>query len=204
VKYAVGLGFGKEILETSDGHVTLRFSGQGVYSAFKHEAGKHCVQRIPPTEHNGRKQTSMVSVMVLPLPPEKSLAPIPSHELDIKCQKGSGPGGQKVNKSSSAVRIVHLPTKLSVLINGRSQYQNKAEALRIITARVHQMRSEQQSGEYGSIRKDQWGGGGRGNKCRTYNFLESRAVDHRFNIKTSKVMDVIEKGRFDLLHPPNG
>lgn len=199
VKYATRLNFSGESLSTEDGHVIVKFSGTGVYKAFQNECGKHCIQRIPPTEHNGRKQTSMVSVMVLPLPPERGTKTIPESELKITTQRGHGKGGQHQNTTDSAVRIVHPKTGLSVFINGRDQHQNKKEALRIITARVNEHYAQLADSQYNEDRKKQWGGGGRGNKIRTYNYLESRCVDHRLGIKTSRVHDVIGKGKFELL-----
>lgn len=180
--------------------MAIKISGQDAGKAFKYEAGTHCIQRNPPTENKGRKHTSVVSVMILPLPPERTLNPLPLNEVEITTQRGHGPGGQHQNTTDSAVRAIHKPTGLHVFVNGRDQKENKKAAIRILTARVNEQYNNNAETEYGKIRKDQRQGGGRGNKIRTYNILQNRAVDHRFNIKTSKVRDVIEKGRFDLLH----
>ncbi len=139
LKYAEHLKLKSELLDASDGHITAKFTGAGVWDAFKNEAGKHVIQRCPPTERSGRRHTSVVAVAVLSLPPDKGYKPLPEDELDIKTQNGHGPGGQHQNKTQSAVRmVVHKPTGLQVFINGRDQHGNRAEALRILTARVNE------------------------------------------------------------------
>jgi peptide chain release factor 1 len=199
IKYGTSLGFRSEILTSELGHCIVRFSGKGVWKAFKNEPGKHCVQRVPPTERGGRRQTSMISVAVLTLPPENHQEPLREQDLKITCQTGKQKaGGQNVNKVHSAVRAVHMPTGLSVFINGRDQGQNKKEALKILTAKVNQRRYEKEAEAYYSNRKKQLGGGGRGEKIRTYNFIESRIVDHRLGTKTGNIKEVM-KGNFKLI-----
>ena len=149
LKYAKSLNLATEVLWDLSGKKTIKISGKGVAKAFSQESGQHCVQRIPPTEHNGRKQTSLVCVAVLPLPPERTLQPLPQGELEIQTTKGCGPGGQNRNKVESAVRARHKPTGLEVFIDGRDQGQNKALAIRILTARVNEMRHDQADKEYG-------------------------------------------------------
>lgn len=156
------------------------------------------VQRIPPTETKGRKQTSVVIVGVLPIKEEACTEPLPESELEIICQTGHGKGGQHQNKTASAVRMKHKPTGLSVFINGRDQHANKRDALKILTARVHEQRLSEADADYAAIRKAQLGDGGRSNKIRTYNFLKSRVVDHRLGTKTGNVKGIMN-GRFDLL-----
>ena len=198
-KYAAIHGIGVELLTEDDGHVIAKFRGHGVWKRFQNESGKHCVQRIPDTEKNGRKQTSMVSVALLPLMPEKQYPPLKEDDLDIKFQTGrQKAGGQNANKVASAVRMTHRPTGLQVFINGRDQGANKKEARRILTAKVHDGLYQKQDQEYSDFRKRQIDGGGRGNKVRTYNFLESRVVDHRLELKTSQVKKVLA-GDFDIL-----
>lgn len=201
-KFGRSQGLMCDLLSDEDGHVICKFVGRNAGQVFRYESGKHCVQRVPPTERSGRRQTSMVSVMVMPMPPDNSLKPLPEDELNIKFQTGKQKaGGQNVNKVASACRMVHVPTGLSVFINGRDQGANKKEALRILTARVNELRHDKEQQEYSQARKEQWGGGNRGNKIRTYNFIDNRAVDHRFNIKVKNVEAVIWKGQLNLLMP---
>lgn len=200
IKYATNIGLKGEILTSNEGHAIVKFKGKGASDAFRYEGGKHCVQRVPPTESKGRRHTSMITVAVLPLPPAHEQKPLAEADLDIKTQCGHGPGGQHQNKTASAVRMTHRPTGLQVFINGRDQHANRREALRILTAKVNAHVQDEQAKVYNAERKKQIGDGHRGNKIRTYNFIDSRAVDHRFNIKTGKIKDVM-KGRFDILHP---
>lgn len=198
VRYATSLKFHCEILTEEDGHAILKVTGTGVWKAFKNEGGKHCVQRVPPTERSGRRQTSMISVAVLPLPPVVKGDELPEHELDIIFQCGHGPGGQHQNKTASAVRMKHKPTGMVVFINGRDQHSNKREALQILTARVNAQKNKQTWDEYNKVRKEQMGGGGRGNKVRTYNFIRGEIVDHRLNRSTKDVKSFM-KGDFKTL-----
>jgi len=197
VKWADSKNLHCEILEYEVGKIVAQFSGPGVWDAFKNEAGKHCVQRIPPTETKGRKQTSYLSVGVLMMPPEKDLTPLNESEIEVKTQCGHGAGGQHQNKTESAVRMTHLPTGIQVFINGRKQKDNRRVAMRILTVRVREFLHEQQQGNYDQIRKNQMDGG-RAGKVRTYNFMEGRVVDHRLNKKTGKIKDIM-KGKLDIL-----
>lgn len=198
LKYAQSLGFKAELLLSQEGHIVAQICGSGVGKAFCHESGKHVVQRVPPTESNGRRQTSVISVGVLPIPPDNTVQALPEHELEITTTKGTGPGGQNKNKVESAVRIVHLPTKISVFIDGRDQGANKREARRIITARVNEVRKIEANAEYAAYKRKQMGDGGRGDKVRTYNFICSRVVDHRLGTKTGDIKGVM-KGNFKKL-----
>lgn len=208
VKYGTRQGLRFELLLLDDGHTMAKLVGQNAGRIFSRESGKHTVQRVPPTERGGRWQTSMVSVMVLPIPPVNTQRPLPACELEEKFQTGKqGAGGQNVNKVASAVRLLHKPTGLSVFINGRDQGSNRKEALRLLTARVNDLRNNACNEAYCENRREQWGGGGRGDKIRTYNFIKHRAVDHRSGVKTGNVDAVIGKGQFELLLPtekPNG
>jgi peptide chain release factor 1 len=199
-KYGQSKGFQHETLTSENGHVILQFRGAGVYQAFQHETGGHCVQRVPPTESRGRRQTSMISVAVLPLPPVDPNDTIPLADLEIKAQTGKqGAGGQNVNKVASAIRCVYKkdPT-IRVFINGRDQDKNKAEAIKIVNARWREKRRQAAQSAYATARKQALGKGGRGAKVRTYNFIESRVADHRLGVKTRQI-DAVMRGKFDVL-----
>ena len=159
--------------------------------------GKHCVQRVPPTENRGRRHTSYLGVAVLPIM-DLTLEPLPQSEIKVKTQRGHGPGGQHQNKTDSAVRMAHVPKGITVFINGRDQHSNRAEALRVLTARVRDFEQQEVDSEYRALRKSQLGNVGRGDKIRTYNYLNDRASDHRTGAK-AKVRRVIKKGEFELL-----
>jgi peptide chain release factor 1 len=204
IKYAASCGLRHEILTDEYGHAIAKIIGKGVWKAFQHEPGKHVVQRVPPTERSGRRQTSIVTVAVMPLPPENTQESLQDKDLDIIFQTGKQKaGGQNVNKVASAVRMKHKPTGLAVFINGRDQKQNLDEARRILTFRVNEQKRLKIEGEYDESRKSQMlcGGdriGGRGDKVRTYNFIRGDVVDHRLDRKTSNIKEVM-KGNFDVL-----
>lgn len=199
-RYAERQGLTCELLGTSPGQITARISGEHAWDCFRHEPGKHCVQRCPDTDRSGRRHTSIVTVAILPLLPEQVNHPLPEAELLIKTQGGSGPGGQHQNKTESAVRMTHIPTGLQVFINGRDQHRNRREALKILTGRVNELARDQLQAEYHQDRRSQRQGGGRGEKVRTYNFIEGRVVDHRLNTRTAQIKQVM-KGEFELLWP---
>ncbi len=187
-----------EILDSENGHVVAKVSGKDAGKKFKYETGKHIIQRIPPTETKGRKQTSVVAVAILPLPPQHEFKPLPEGELDTVTQCGHGPGGQHQNKTASAVRMTHKPTGIQVFINGRDQHSNKREALKILTAKVNDYIQNKDKSVYSQMRKELMDGN-RGNKIRTYNLLEHRVTDHRTNKKVSNVDAILKKGQFELL-----
>jgi peptide chain release factor 1 len=171
--------------------------GTGCWEAFRHESGKHVVQRIPPTESKGRRHTSVVAVAVMPLSQQTDAA-LPAAEIEITTQRGHGKGGQHQNKVESAVRAVHKPTGISVFINGRDQYRNKQLALEILQARVAEQKRQLAQHVHNQLKVEQLGYGSRSGKIRTYNFISSIVIDHRTGNKTHKIEEVM-KGRFDLL-----
>lgn len=198
IKFCKRTNRGIELLYADEGSCTLGVNCPGAYNLFKNESGKHCVQRIPPTESKGRRHTSIITVSVLNIPranPRK----IKDSDLEIKTQRGHGKGGQHQNKTDSAVRIKHIPTGISVFINGRDQNQNKQTALSIIEAKVTQSIDAKQHEELNRNRQLHIDGGNRSNKIRTYNFIDNRAVDHRTGIKTNNLKELF-KGKLELLY----
>jgi peptide chain release factor 1 len=142
----------------------------------------------------------LISVAVLPVPPADPRTQVPLSDLEITAQTGKqGAGGQNVNKVASAIRCVYRPDpSIRVFINGRDQHKNKAEAIKVINARVQEKRRQQQNAAYAAVRRDALGTGGRGAKVRTYNFIEGRVTDHRLGVKTRHI-EVVMRGRFGLL-----
>lgn len=197
-KYALSLGLKAEIIDSTISSVSGQFRGKDAGKAFEHEAGKHVVQRVPPTERNGRRQTSVLSVGVLPLPPEGKLKPIPENELEVTTMIGTGPGGQHRQKTESCARMKHKPTGLVAIVDKRSQHQSRTDALRILTARVNEQLNSETQADYNAAKKEQVSDKGRGNKVRTYNFIRNEVIDHRLN-KTSKKLKQFMKGDFDVL-----
>ncbi|HEY9715615.1 MAG TPA: PCRF domain-containing protein [Chroococcales cyanobacterium] len=197
LKYAGTLGLHSELVYESESAWSVRIQGEGAWDALKQEAGKHVVQRVPPTESRGRRHTSAVSVAVLPLVPAESNS-LPLHEVEITTQRGHGSGGQNQNKVESAVRAVHKPSGISVFINGRDQYRNKQLALEILAARLSESERERSQRAFSQAKFQQVGFGGRSGKIRTYNFIDSFVLDHRSGIKTHRIEEVM-KGKFNLL-----
>lgn len=185
-----------ELIHQSESSITLKISGNNAHELFKQEIGNHCVQRVPPTETKGRRHTSIISIGVMKL--EHSYFKINEKDLEIISQRGHGSGGQAQNKISSAVRIKHLPTNISVFINGRSQYQNKQDALEIITSRVEDYYKKIEQLKLDKNRIENSGNGNRGMKIRTYNFIDSRVVNHITGNKTSMIKEVM-KGKLELI-----
>ena len=176
--------------------VTFVVKGRDAWARLKHEAGPHRVQRVPVTESQGRVHTSAATVAVLPEAEEVDLA-IDPNDLEIDVYRSSGPGGQSVNTTDSAVRMTHKPTGLVVTCQDeKSQLQNKDKALRILRSRLLQVDQERQAEELSVARRSQVGGGGRSEKIRTYNFKENRVTDHRIGL-TLHHLDGVLAGDLD-------
>ena len=201
-RYAERRGFKTEELGVSPNEAggvkeaTLAIKGDGAYSIFKWEGGTHRVQRVPATESQGRIHTSTATVAVMPEAEEVEVEVDPN-ELKIDVYRSSGPGGQSVNTTDSAVRITHLPTGIVVSMQDeKSQLQNRQKALRVLRARLLQRERERQEAELSAARRLQVGTGERAEKIRTYNFPENRLTDHRIKL-TAHQLDRILQGELD-------
>src|SRR5437588_2741281 len=203
-RYAERMGWKLEILgaDPSDmggyNEVAFLLKGDGVWSRMKHEGGTHRVQRVPVTESQGRIHTSSATVTVLPEAEEVDVQ-IDPNDLDIQVYRSTGPGGQSVNTTDSAVRITHKPTGLVVSMQDeKSQTQNRAKALLVLRARLLKAEQDRQAAEQSEQRRGQVGGGGRSEKIRTYNFKENRVTDHRIGLTLYK-LDKVLMGELDDL-----
>ncbi|MCP4963831.1 MAG: peptide chain release factor 1 [bacterium] len=173
---------------------TFSVKGKGAFSRLKFEAGPHRVQRVPKTESQGRIHTSIATVAVLP---EVKDVEIEIHENDITVDtfRSTGPGGQSVNTTDSAVRITHIPTGVVVTCQDeKSQLQNKIKAMRVLRARLYQQQLAEQQGEQASARRSQVGSGERSEKIRTYNFKENRVTDHRVGLTLHSLPEILDGG----------
>ena len=195
--YAEGRGWRTEIVslnETELGgfkEVSFMIDGQGAYSRLKYESGAHRVQRVPETEAGGRIHTSAATVAVLPEAEEVEVD-IDPKDLQIDTFRSSGAGGQHINKTSSAIRITHLPTSMVVECQDeRSQYKNKDKAMKVLRARLLSKEREKQSSEVAAERRSQVGSGDRSERIRTYNFPQSRVTDHRIGLTLYKLPEVL-------------
>jgi peptide chain release factor 1 len=176
--------------------VTFSLKGDGVWARMRHEAGPHRVQRVPVTESQGRVHTSSATVTVLPEAEEVDVALDPA-DLRIDVYRSSGPGGQSVNTTDSAVRVTHVPSGTVVSMQDeKSQTQNKIKALAVLRARLLKAEQDRQADEASVTRRGQVGGGGRSEKVRTYNFKENRVTDHRIGLTVYK-LDKVLAGELD-------
>jgi peptide chain release factor 1 len=197
-RYAERRGFAVEQLEASGNEsggfkeVVFAVKGDGAYSVFKWEAGTHRVQRVPDTESQGRIHTSTATVAVMPEAEEVEVE-IDPNDLKIDVYRSTGPGGQSVNTTDSAVRVTHVPTGTVVAMQDeKSQLQNKTKALRVLRARLFELERERQQAEQSEARRSQIGGGRRAEKIRTYNFPENRLTDHRVHLTVHRLDKILE------------
>ena len=195
-RYAERRGFKTETLSASDGSYTFEVRGDGAYSVFKFEGGTHRVQRVPETESQGRIHTSTATVAVLPEAEDVDVQ-IDPNDLEIDVYRSSGPGGQSVNTTDSAVRITHKPTGIVVSMQDeKSQLQNRERAMKVLRARLYEAKLAEQQAELAAARSAQVGTGERAEKIRTYNFPERRVTDHRIKL-TAHNLDQLLAGELD-------
>jgi peptide chain release factor 1 len=191
-RYAERRGWQAEPLEVGDGKYTFAVKGDGAYSVFKFEGGTHRVQRVPETESQGRVHTSTATVAVLPEAEDVDVHVDPN-ELQIDVYRSSGPGGQSVNTTDSAVRITHKPSGIVVSMQDeKSQLQNREKALRVLRARLYERALAEQQAELAADRRSQVGTGDRAEKIRTYNYGERRVTDHRIKLTVHNLDQVLE------------
>jgi peptide chain release factor 1 len=200
-RYAERRGFRTELLSANESEtggfkeIVFAVKGDGAYSVFKYEGGTHRVQRVPETESQGRIHTSTATVAVMPEVEEIEVE-LNENDLKIDVYRSTGPGGQSVNTTDSAVRITHVPTGIVVAMQDeKSQLQNKTKALRVLRARLYEAERERQQAEQSANRRSQVGTGERAEKIRTYNYPDSRVTDHR--VKVTINLEKVLPGQLD-------
>ncbi len=210
-RYADSQGWTTEIVSESPSElggykeVVLRIAGSGaganVYGQLRFESGGHRVQRVPATETQGRIHTSAATVAVMPEPDEAEAVKLNPADLRIDTFRASGAGGQHINKTDSAVRVVHLPTGIvAECQDGRSQHSNKAKALQVLQARIQEKDRSERAAKEAATRKGLVGSGDRSDRIRTYNFPQGRLTDHRINLTLYKLLQVMEGDLGDVIH----
>lgn len=198
-RFAASQGWKLEVMSGSDSEiggykeVVLRVEADGAYGRLRFESGGHRVQRVPATETQGRIHTSACTVAVMPEPDETQAITLNPADLRIDTFRASGAGGQHINKTDSAVRVVHLPTGLvAECQDGRSQHSNKAKALQVLQARLQEKERSERAAKEAALRKGLIGSGDRSDRIRTYNFPQGRLTDHRINLTLYKLGAVME------------
>ena len=198
-RYAANQGWRVEVMSESPSEIggykeiVLRFDGDHAYGKMKFESGGHRVQRVPTTETQGRIHTSAATVAVMPEPDEAEEITLNPADLRIDTFRASGAGGQHINKTDSAVRIVHLPTGIvAECQDGRSQHSNKAQAMRVLQARINDKERSERAAKEAATRKGLIGSGDRSDRIRTYNYPQGRLTDHRINLTLYKLLLIMD------------
>ena len=204
-RFAEGQGWRIELISSSSSdaggfkEVVASVTGQGVFAKLKFESGVHRVQRVPATEAGGRIHTSAATVAVLPEAEEVDVKIDEARDLRIDVYRSSGPGGQSVNTTDSAVRITHLPTGLVVIQQDeKSQHKNKAKALKVLRTRLYEAERERLASERSGTRRAMVGSGDRSERIRTYNFPQGRVTDHRINLTLHRLPEILEGDMAEL------
>ena len=207
-RYAENRGYKLEFVSSSEGsaggfkEIILLVKGEGAYSRLKFEGGTHRVQRVPATESQGRVHTSAITVAIMPELDDVEIE-LNENDLDIQVMRASGHGGQSVNTTDSAVRIVHKPTGIIVVNqDGKSQHKNKEAAMKVLKARLYELKQKEIEAKQSASRKSQVGSGDRSERIRTYNFPQNRISEHRINLTLYRLDTIMENGGFDELIEP--
>ncbi|MBF5003607.1 peptide chain release factor 1 [Diaphorobacter caeni] len=205
-RYAATKGWKVEVMSANESEiggykeVVLRIEGDDIYGRLRFESGGHRVQRVPATETQGRIHTSACTVAVMPEPDEHQAITLNPADLRIDTFRASGAGGQHINKTDSAVRVVHLPTGIvAECQDGRSQHSNKAKALQVLQARIQEKERSERAAKEAALRKGLIGSGDRSDRIRTYNFPQGRLTDHRINLTLYKLLAIMEGDMDEVL-----